>query len=38
MEQQQERELGFVDYSVPNEFFEPLPEAELLAWESRGSQ
>ncbi|GAB2509673.1 type II toxin-antitoxin system Phd/YefM family antitoxin [Paramicrobacterium agarici] len=29
-----ERELGFVSYDVPDEFFEPLPESELAAWES----
>ena len=28
-----ERELGFVPYDVPDSFFEPLPEAELAAWE-----
>lgn len=28
------RDLGFVPYSVPEEFFEPLPEAELVAWET----
>lgn len=28
-----ERELGFVPYHVPNAFSEPLPEAELAAWE-----
>lgn len=27
------RELGFVNYSVPDTFFDPLPEAELAAWE-----
>lgn len=27
------RELGFVAYSVPEEFFNPLPEEELAAWE-----
>lgn len=30
-----ERELGFVAYSVPEEFFDPLPEEELAAWENR---
>ena len=31
------RELGFMDgWDVPDEaFFEPLPEAELAAWEGR---
>lgn len=27
-----ERELGFVPFTVPPEFFEPLPAAELDAW------
>jgi prevent-host-death family protein len=27
------RELGFVSYPVPDSFFEPLPDAELDAWE-----
>lgn len=27
------RELGFVAYTVPEEFFNPLPEEELAAWE-----
>ncbi|MFT4165766.1 MAG: type II toxin-antitoxin system prevent-host-death family antitoxin [Microlunatus sp.] len=27
------RELGFVAYSVPNEFLDPLPPDELAAWE-----
>jgi hypothetical protein len=27
------RELGFVAYSVPNGFFDLLPESELAAWE-----
>lgn len=30
---QQERELGFVEGSVPESFFEPLPEDELDAWQ-----
>lgn len=29
-----ERELGFVAYSVPDEFHEPLPEEELARWET----
>jgi prevent-host-death family protein len=29
-----EREMGFVSYRVPESFFEPLPDAELQAWES----
>lgn len=28
-----ERELGFVAYSVPDSFADPLPECELAAWE-----
>lgn len=31
---QAERDLGFVAYNVPDDFFEPLPEAELAAWEA----
>ena len=27
------RDLGFVGYEVPVEFFEELPESELAAWE-----
>lgn len=27
------RELGFVPYHVPSEFFDPLPDEELAAWE-----
>lgn len=27
------RELGFVDFTVPKEFFDALPEEELAAWE-----
>lgn len=33
---QDDRELGFVAYSVPDEFFDPLPEEELAAWEGTG--
>ncbi|MFT4029239.1 MAG: type II toxin-antitoxin system Phd/YefM family antitoxin [Protaetiibacter sp.] len=29
-----ERELGFVAYALPMAFFDPLPEAELRAWEA----
>jgi prevent-host-death family protein len=29
----QKRELGFLDGTVPEDFFEPLPEEELRAWE-----
>ncbi|ROZ62097.1 toxin-antitoxin system, antitoxin component, PHD family protein [Kocuria soli] len=28
-----ERELGFGTYSVPDSFFEPLPDDEIGAWE-----
>lgn len=27
------RELGFVPYDVPEEFFDPLPAEELALWE-----
>jgi len=30
---QPERDLGFVAYTVPDDFDEPLPEEELAAWE-----
>lgn len=30
--ERQERELGFVTGSVPDTFFEPLPDDELDAW------
>lgn len=36
MEPQQSRELGFVAYSVPDEFLNALPEEELVAWEGNG--
>lgn len=29
-----ERDLGFVPYEVPPSFFDPLPEAELDAWQA----
>lgn len=32
----EDRELGFVAYAVPEEFFEPLPEEALAAWERAG--
>lgn len=28
--------LGFLEGTVPDSFFEPLPEEELTAWESHG--
>jgi len=30
---QGDRELGFLTYAVPDEFFDPLPEEELTAWQ-----
>lgn len=30
---QPQRELGFVDYVVPDSFFDELPEEELRLWE-----
>jgi len=33
LEMPAERELGFVAYSVPSGFDDPLPEDELGAWE-----
>lgn len=30
------RELGFVAYSVPDEFLDSLPDEELAAWEGNG--
>jgi antitoxin (DNA-binding transcriptional repressor) of toxin-antitoxin stability system len=36
MERPQSRELGFVAYSVPDEFLETLPDEELAAWEGNG--
>lgn len=33
VESPQERELGFVDYEVPVDFDEPLPESEIAAWD-----
>ena len=30
---QQTRELGFVEGTVPESFFEPLPDDELKAWQ-----
>ena len=34
MKARQSRELGFVTYSVPDEFFDALPHEELSAWDS----
>lgn len=36
IEQPQSRELGFVAYSVPDDFLDALPEHELAAWECGG--
>lgn len=33
VEKRARRKLGFVDYDVPDSFFDPLPEDELSAWE-----
>lgn len=30
------RELGFVAYSVPDEFLDDLPDDDLTAWEGNG--
>lgn len=35
IEEQQDRVLGVVPYSIPDAFFEPLPDDELAAWEGR---
>ena len=32
-EEPTERALGFVPYVIPESFFDPLPDDELLAWE-----
>ena len=31
-ENPQRRELGFLDFDIPDSFFEPLPEEELATW------
>jgi len=36
MEPRQSRELGFVAYSVPDDFLKVLPDEELAAWEGNG--
>lgn len=36
IEPRQSRELGFVAYTVPDEFLDALPEDELGAWEGNG--
>lgn len=30
----EERDLGFVPYSIPQTFFDPLPDDELAQWEA----
>lgn len=35
-ESPQSRELGFVNFSVPDDFLKVLPEAELAGWEGEG--
>lgn len=30
----EERDLGFVPYSIPQTFFDPLPDDELAEWEA----
>ncbi|NLG23511.1 MAG: type II toxin-antitoxin system prevent-host-death family antitoxin [Actinomycetales bacterium] len=32
LQEPQDRDLGFVRYAVPDEFFEPLREGEVSAW------
>lgn len=34
IEEQSDRDLGFVPFSVPETFFDPLPDEELTAWKS----
>jgi hypothetical protein len=36
MEPRESRELGFVAYSVPDQFLDALPDDELAAWEGNG--
>lgn len=36
LQPRESRELGFVAYSVPDEFFEALPDDELASWEGGG--
>ena len=30
------REVGFLPYTLPDSFWDPLPEEELARWEGRG--
>lgn len=34
--ERQSRDLGFVSYSVPDDFLDALPDEELAAWEGNG--
>ena len=34
VEEAKERVLGFVPYSIPQTFFDPLPDDELAEWEA----
>ena len=36
MEPRESRDLGFVAYSVPDDFLDALPDDELAAWEGNG--
>ena len=36
LEARDDRDVGFVAYRVPDDFFEPLPDDELGAWEGGG--
>lgn len=36
IEPRESRELGFVAYSVPDQFLDALPDDELAAWEGNG--
>ncbi|MFM9033530.1 MAG: type II toxin-antitoxin system Phd/YefM family antitoxin [Mycobacterium sp.] len=36
LEPRQSRDLGFVPFSVPDDFLAALPEEELEAWEGKG--
>ena len=35
VEERQPREGGFLSYTLPESFFEPLPDEELQAWEGK---
>lgn len=36
IEPRQSRDLGFVSYTVPDDFLDTLPDEELAAWEGNG--